>query len=112
MKILHIAAALAATLTTATLAASPSIAQAPASPERVVVSYADLDLSSQAGVAQLNRRILTAVQAACGPESDADPHGKNLIRECRHRNFAEAVSQARGAIALARGNGPAVLAGR
>ena len=111
MKILHLAAALAATLT-ATLAASPSIAQAPASPERVVVSYADLDLSSQAGVATLNRRILTAVQAACGPESDADPHGKNVIRECRHRAFDQAVSQTRGAIALARGDGPAVLAGR
>ena len=112
MKILHIAAALAATLTAATLAASPSIAQAPASPERVVVSYADLDLSSPAGVATLNRRILSAVQAACGPESDSDPRGKNLARQCRHRSFDEAVSQVRGAIALARGEGPAVFAGR
>jgi len=112
MKILHIAAALAATLTTATLAASPSIAQAPASPERLVVSYADLDLSSRTGVATLNRRILTAVQTACGTPSDADPHGKNVINDCRHRTYSEAISQARGAIALARGNGPAVLAGR
>ena len=107
MKILHIAAALAATLT-----ATPSIAQAPASPERVVVSYADLDLSSPAGIATLNRRILSAVQAACGPESDSDPHGKNLVRQCRHRSFDQAVSQARGAISLARRDGPTVLAGR
>ena len=111
MKILHIAAALAVTLT-GTLAASPSAALAPASPERVIVSYADLDLSSQSGVATLNRRILTAVQAACGTPSDSDPHGKNVIDECRHRTFSEAVSQARGAIALARGDRPAVLAGR
>ena len=111
MKILHIAAALAVTLT-GSLAASAAQAQAPAAAERVTVAYSDLDLSTRSGVATLNRRILTAVQAACGPESDADPHGKNLIRECRHRSFAEALSQARGAIALARSNGPAVLAGR
>ena len=111
MKILHIASALAVSLA-ATLAASPAIAQAAASPERVVVSYSDLDLSSQAGVATLNRRILTAVQAACGTPSDADLHGKNAINECRHRTFSEAVSQARGAIALARRDGPTVLAGR
>lgn len=111
MKTLHILAALAVTLS-GTLGASAVSAQAPASGERVVVGYADLDLASQSGVRTLNRRILTAVQAACGTPSDSDPHGKNAISECRHRNFDQAMSQARGVIALARRDGPTVLAGR
>jgi UrcA family protein len=111
MKTLNLFAALAVTLS-GTLAAAPATAQAPASAEQVVVRYADLDLSSQAGVARLNRRILTAVQAACGPESDADPQGKKLIQACRHRSFDQAVAQARHAIALANRDGPTVFAGR
>jgi UrcA family protein len=111
MKSFVILAVFAATLS-GSLATSPASAQSPASGGRVVVSYADLDLASQAGVARLNRRILTAVQAACGTESDSDPHGKNLIQACRHRNFDQASSQARRAIALARDDGPTLLAGR
>jgi UrcA family protein len=111
MKTLHILAALAVTLS-GTLGASAVSAQAPASAERVIVSYADLDLASQGGVATLNRRILTAVQAACGTPSDSDPRGKNAIQSCRHRTFDQASSQASRAIALARRDGPTVLAGR
>jgi UrcA family protein len=111
MKLLHIAAALAAALS-GTIGATPAAAQPPVAAERQVVGYADLDLSSRAGVATLNRRILTAVQAACGPTSDADPHGKNAVHECRGRTFHEAISQARHAIALARQDGPTVLAAR
>jgi len=111
MKTLSIIAAFAASLV-ATLVSAPVAAQVPAAPERVVVRYADLDLSSRDGIATLNRRVLTAVEEACGTLSDADVHGKNLIVACRHRSFAEAMSQARGAIALANRQGPAVLAGR
>ena len=111
MKILHIAAALAVTLT-GTLAANPAAAQAPAAAERIVVAHADLDLSTRSGVATLNRRILTAVQAACGPESDSDLHGRNLAELCRQRSFDQAAAQARRAIASANQDGPAVLAGR
>jgi UrcA family protein len=111
MKTPHILLVLAATLTT-TLGASGATAQAPATGERLVVSYADLDLGSRAGVRTLNRRILTAVQTACGTMSDSDPHGKNLITECRHRTFDQASSQVRQAIALARRDGPTVFAGR
>ena len=111
MKTLSIVAALAASLT-ATLAISPVAAQAPASPDRVIVRYADLDLSSRAGMAALNRRVLTAVEEACGTISDSDLHGKNLAIACRHRTFGEAMAQARGAIALANRQGPSVLAGR
>jgi UrcA family protein len=111
MKILSIVAAFAASLA-ATLASAPAAAQLPAAPERVVVRYADLDLSSPAGLAALNRRVLTAVQAACGTPSDSDVHGKNLIIACRHQAFGEAMSQARGAIASANRQGATVLAGR
>ena len=111
MKTVSLVAALAASVT-AVLAAAPLAAQPPAAPERVIVRYADLDLSSRAGIATLNRRVLTAVEEACGPSSDADVHGRNLVIACRHRSFAEAISQARGAIALANRQGPVVLAGR
>jgi UrcA family protein len=112
MKTFPIIAALAATLSAATLISSPAAAQAPVPGERVVVAYGDLDLTSQSGVARLNRRILTAVQAACGTPSDSDPHGKIAINQCRHRTFDQASSQARRAIALASRTVPTVLAGR
>jgi len=111
MKIQIILAACAATLS-GSLAASAASAQAPAAGERIVVSYSDLDLASATGIARLNRRILTAAQAACGPTSDSDPHGRNLAQSCRHRVFDQASSQARRAIALARPDGPTLLAGR
>src|SRR4051812_44613702 len=93
MKILHIAAALAASLSVA-LVASPATAQVPTPGERISISYADLDLTSHSGVAALNRRIRTAAEAACGPTSDADPHGRNLVQECRVRAIQTASSQA------------------
>jgi len=111
MKTFVILAAFAATLS-GSLATSPAAAQAPAADERVVVRYADLDLGSRAGVAALNRRILTAVQTACGTPSDSDLHGKNVINECRHSTFDQAISQARRAIALAHQDGQIVLASR
>jgi UrcA family protein len=106
MKTLLILTALAASL-----GASPVAAQAPAAGDRVVVSYADLDLASQSGIRTLNRRILTAVQIACGTASDADLHGKNVVSECRSTTFEQAASQVRGAVALASRNGAAMLAG-
>ena len=112
MKTLHIIAALAATLSAASISTSPAAAQAPASGERLVVAYSDLDLTSRSGVARLNRRILTAVQAACGTPSDSDAHGKIAINQCRHRTFDQASSQAQRAIALASQAAPTVLAGR
>lgn len=109
MKTLFILSAVAASLT-ASIASSPAAAQAPAAGERVIVSYADLDLNSQSGVRTLNRRILSAVQAACGTASDADLRGTNAINECRSTTFAQASSQVRGAIALASRNGSTVIA--
>ena len=58
MKLLRIAIALMA------LAPVPALAQQVTS--RVVVSYADLDLHSEAGVKVLDRRLANAVRTVCG----------------------------------------------
>jgi UrcA family protein len=111
MKTLSIVAALAASLA-ATFAAAPLSAQAPAATDRLIVRTADLDLSSRAGIATLERRVLSAVQESCGTLSDSDLQGKNLVIACRRQTFDQAMAQARGAIALAHRQGPAFLAGR
>jgi UrcA family protein len=86
----------------AALIASPAAAQSPIPVDaQLVVSYADLDLSTEAGVRTLDRRILTAVQQACGASSDFDPAGKNRIRECQAETLAQARAQRDVAIAAA-----------
>jgi UrcA family protein len=89
--------------------ATPALAQAPTGPNRIVVSHADLDLSSRAGIARLDRRILTAIQQACGPTSDADPAGQNRARSCRKAAAAEVKAQ-REMILAARRAAPTLLA--
>lgn len=79
-------------------AASPALAQDPGA-SRLTVSYADLDLSTPRGVARLDRRIRTAVEAACGPTSNADLHGTNLVSQCRADTLALARAQRDTAIA-------------
>lgn len=94
-SILPLAAVAAACL------AAPAFAQSAAPDLRVVVSYADLDLASPAGQARLDRRIRTAVALACGPVSDADPAGKNRVRECRRTAEAQVAGQRDRALAAA-----------
>jgi UrcA family protein len=86
-------AILAAVAAAATALATPALAQSPQGTQRIVVSHADLDLSSRAGVARLDRRILTAIQTACGPTSDADLHGQNQARSCRKAAAAQVKAQ-------------------
>ena len=93
---------LAAAATTIAFFATPGAAQSPISGAApLVVSYADLDLSTQAGVRTLDRRIRIAVQQACGPISDFDPAGKNRTRECVELTLADARAQRDVAIAAA-----------
>ena len=75
-KLLACAAALAACPVTPVLAAPDGRRQA-------VVSTIGLDLSSASGVARLDRRIRTAIEAVCGTRADYDPAGANAIRRCR-----------------------------
>lgn len=80
-------------------AASPALAQDAAAPGRLVVSYADLDLSTARGAATLDRRIRNAVQTACGPTSAADLQGTNRVYQCRADTLALARAQRDTAIA-------------
>lgn len=74
--ILFAAATLAAAVT-----ASPVFAK-PIAPQVRVVSYADLDLSSAAGQARLERRIQAAVRDVCGEANSADLARRQSAREC------------------------------
>jgi UrcA family protein len=84
----------------ATLSAAPAAAQQPVSADRTLaVRHADLDLTSPAGVAALDRRISAAVRLACGAASDADLHGKNRVQQCRADTLAGIAPQRAQAIA-------------
>lgn len=87
-----------------------ALATMPAAAETITrhVHYADLNLTTPAGKASLERRVRTAVSAVCGSFVQA---GGNLvemrnIRTCRRKSHASARSQMNVAIARAeqRGN--------
>jgi len=78
------------------LTASPATAE---DGHQLVVSYADLDLSTDRGVRILDRRLRAAAVEACGPTSDADLAGKNDARDCRTETLSTARAQRDGAIA-------------
>ena len=94
----------------AALIGSPALAQNAAGAGQVVVSYADLDLGSRAGIRTFDRRIRTAVEQACGPISSFDPRGKNVVLDCREDTLALACAQRDTAIAGATGTSQIQLA--
>jgi UrcA family protein len=94
---LSYAALLAAALT------APAVAQNPASPPTTLsVSYADLDLRSEAGVKILDQRIRNAVSAACGIPSPADAYGKERVEKCRDEARGRAHARRSILVAAAR----------
>jgi UrcA family protein len=82
-----------------TASATPALAQTAPAANQLVVSYADLDLSTDRGVRVLDRRLRVAAETVCGPTSDADLEGKNDARSCRAEALAEARAQRDVAIA-------------
>ena len=82
-----LAAALVATFT-----AAPALAQ-DASFRSVAVSYADLDLGSEAGRATFDNRLRQAVREVCGSASSADLRGQNRVDACREDLTARAAQQ-------------------
>ncbi|MDT9598581.1 UrcA family protein [Sphingosinicella rhizophila] len=66
-----------------------------------IVHYADLDLATDAGRTELDRRLRVAIKAACGTASDAHPGGKNEVRRCREATRAIAARQREIAMASA-----------
>src|SRR3546814_8242511 len=77
-RIIILAALVAAPLLAPALAQEAALAD-----QTEFVSYDDLDLGNAADVRILDRRIRPAVEAACGPESNADPAGRNEVQRCR-----------------------------
>jgi UrcA family protein len=62
------------------------------------VSYGDLDLSSQAGIAQLDRRIENAIQSVCD-SGDPTLRAKMAERRCRASASADVSGPREMAIA-------------
>ena len=72
---------------------SPAFAEPVTSPYVSVVSTAGLDLSSDAGRAELDHRLVTAAYEVCGTPSDIDLVGKNQARACRADVLAKARAE-------------------
>ena len=103
-----------ALITGAALKAVPALAETN-SPEVAVsvVHTGDLDLTSDAGKRQLDRRLSIAAREVCGTASDFDLEGKNEVRECRDLVLANAREKGEALIAQNRRSGSiAVVAAR
>lgn len=92
--ILFAAAAFASAVTV-----SPVFAKA-VTPEVRIVSYADLDLSSSAGRARLERRIDAAVRDVCGEAPSFDLARRKAVEDCRTETRANAQRNAPAAAGL------------
>jgi UrcA family protein len=79
---------------------TPALAQSQGDPIQRV-GYADLDLTREADVRKLDRRIGQAIKNVCGTASDADPEGKNEIRRCRTQTSERLLAERGRAIAAA-----------
>jgi UrcA family protein len=82
----------------------PAFAAEPAEATRSArVSYADLDLSSAAGVSRLDRRIQSAIQQLCVAQpGTVDLRTKLIDRRCREDAKSSLTAQRHAAIAAAR----------
>jgi UrcA family protein len=68
----------------------PTIAIAEEAPRQVQISIADLNLSSEAGKAQLNRRIETAVRKVCEAAQPNDIRSSMAAKSCTETARANA----------------------
>lgn len=97
MKILFLAAALAA-------AGLANAASAEPATVRTTVSTVGLDLSTPEGMRALDLRILHAASAFCGTPSPADPQARASHSTCRNEFRASAEAGRARAIASAKGD--------
>ncbi len=99
MKMIPMIAAIAAA------AMFPTVAIAQAGPT-VAVSYADLDLGTEAGRRALESRIGVAVRRVCRPEPNPGLEEWADHQRCRREASAASLGQMR--LAIARANGDSV----
>lgn len=114
MKAIHIVIA-SAMITATALKAVPAFAQPATGQGEIAISYvqtADLDLRSDDGRRQLDRRLAVAAREVCGPASDADLEGKNAVRQCVDQVLAKARGESEQLIARANRGVIAVTAAR
>ncbi|MCU0759853.1 MAG: UrcA family protein [Steroidobacteraceae bacterium] len=71
----------------------PAAAAASVEVSRVVVSYGDLNLDSERGVQQLQRRLVGAAREVCGRPEPRDLRLAARARECADAAIARAVAE-------------------
>jgi UrcA family protein len=88
-------AALVAVLATAAVLLCPSAHARPADGEvpAIAVSYADLDLTSDAGVKALYRRLQAAAKQVCGPSTRQNVEREMERRACYRETLSHAVTK-------------------
>lgn len=99
----------------ATLAASTLATAVQAEPDAITVSYRDLNLSVQAGVEQLDRRLRTAVSEVCDARLEQVPLSELMaIRRCVRETLRDVEGPRQLAIARERSRmlQPSVLVGQ
>ena len=79
--------------TTAFTGGAPALAQEAPQPNVSIVQTGDLDLSTNAGRAALDHRLLVAATDVCGTASDIDLVGKNKARACVGQVLTKARAQ-------------------
>ncbi|HEY9554235.1 UrcA family protein [Allosphingosinicella sp.] len=86
----------------ATLNANPVLAGQNdwSEPASEIVSYADLDLGTPAGVATLDGRIDRAIRKVCG-KAYMDLNTSQAVRQCRKETLASVQSQRASVLAAA-----------
>lgn len=91
---------ISALATAAVLKGVPALAEAPKADLNVsVVRTGDLQLTTDAGQRELDRRLVVAAREVCGGASDVDLAGKNDVRQCRHAVLAEARAKSADLVA-------------
>lgn len=101
-------------ITAAAIKATPvSAAEPPVAETRTaVVQTADLNLGSQAGQRQLDRRLSHAAREVCGDASAADLEGRNQVRHCIDETLAHAHAQREGLLAASSRGGSILVSAK
>lgn len=97
-----------AALLTASVLVVPTVSQA-AQSNSVRVSYADLNLASQAGASILEKRIQSAARSVCEIEDSRELELARAAGECREDAIAGAQPAFNSALAAARNPSVTVL---
>jgi UrcA family protein len=82
--------AISALATAAVIKAVPAFSEPAPAQNASIVHTSDLDLSTDAGRAALDHRLVIAAHDVCGNAGDVDLAGKNKVRACRAETLAEA----------------------